>query len=79
MLQLKEKALKAYLVENKWMYKNTPDGPWIGYAIFRSNGMVEHKFIPESGENQLRITHRGLAKLSKELVTLWTWTDKDDN
>ncbi|WP_281545891.1 phage antirepressor KilAC domain-containing protein [Grimontia sp. SpTr1] len=69
-LQLKPKALFAWLAANRWIYKR-PDGKsWIGYQDKLQRGLLEHKVttVNQRTVEQVRVTSKGLVVLAERLA-----------
>lgn len=71
-LQMRPKDLTLWLVANGWIYRRPGGGSYIGYQAKTMTGYVEHKvttvFRSDGSEKvveQVRITPKGLAKLSE--------------
>ena len=70
-LQIKLKDFTSWLHANDWIYKNKNQKSWIGYSTKDKQGLLEHKVTTvgmkdgnEMNATQVRITAKGLAKLS---------------
>jgi phage antirepressor YoqD-like protein len=73
-LQMREKDLKSYLLDNKWLYRRLPLTGYFAFEDKRLQGLIEHKTIQgERGDgsewvaHQARITPKGLTRLATEL------------
>ena len=71
--RVEEKFLKAYLSEHDWTYRRPTGGGLLGYSDKLKKGYLEHKLTTGDktdgsggtwSSNQVRITSKGLAKLS---------------
>lgn len=74
-LQVREKDLYSFLVENRWIYRRPTGGAWLAYDDVRHRLLLEHKVTEgqrEDGTNwsksQVRVTPKGLAKLAEMLA-----------
>lgn len=72
-LNIKPKQLFSWLDRNRWIYRR-PGSHWIAYSARIEQGVLEHKIstiITTDGEEriteQVRITPKGMAALSKQL------------
>lgn len=70
-LQMRPKDLFNYLREHGWIYRRAGAGHDVGYQSKTTNGLLEHKVTTvlradgsEKVTEQVRITPKGLAKLS---------------
>ena len=73
-LQIQPKKLTKFLLENKWIYQRPMHPNKLGYADKMNQGLLEHKYMSgdksdgsEWQSTQVRITAKGLAKLSQML------------
>ncbi len=71
-LQMRPKELFDYLSQNGWIYRRIGGTSWLGYQEKVATGYLEHKVTtvlrPDGSEKvteQVRITPKGLAKLSE--------------
>ena len=73
-LQMRRKTLLIWLEDNKWIFKRKGRGHWIAYQSKINQGLLVHKLgavfgnFPE-GIGQVRVTKKGLAKLSEIMST----------
>lgn len=74
-LQVRPKDLFAHLSGRKWIYKRAGNGHWVGYQDKIQAGLLEHKVTEVTRSDgttkiteQVRITPKGLARLSAELA-----------
>lgn len=74
-LQVRPKDLFAHLSAQKWIYKRAGNGHWVGYQDKIQAGLLEHKVTEVTRSDgttkiteQVRITPKGLARLSRELA-----------
>lgn len=84
LLQTEEKFLKAWLIEHEWTYRRPTGGSLLGYSDKLKNGYLEHKLTTgdktdgsggQWSSNQVRITSKGLAKLSQLLNIVFDQED----
>lgn len=75
-LQMRPKDLFAWLLANHWIYKRTGNSHWCGRSEKLQAGLLEHKTTTvtrtdgsEKITEQVRITPKGLTKLSELLTT----------
>lgn len=73
-LQIQPKKLFLWLQQNQWIYRRPGKAAWIGYQHRIQQGLLEHKisiFTKDDGTeqttSQVRITPKGLTKLSDAL------------
>jgi len=73
-LQVQPKVLFAWLSANAWIYQRVGSSAWLGYQDKVQSGVLEHKVTTVSRSDgsektvtQVRITPKGLARLSTEL------------
>jgi anti-repressor protein len=73
-LQIQPKKLTKFLLENKWIYQRPMHPNKLGYADKMNQGLLEHKYMSgdksdgsEWNSTQVRITAKGLTKLSQML------------
>ncbi|HWL70433.1 MAG TPA: phage regulatory protein/antirepressor Ant [Geminicoccus sp.] len=71
-LQIREKDLISYLMQNGWAYRRNGSGHLLGYQAKTAAGLIVHKVTtisqPDGSERvteQMRITPKGLTKLAK--------------
>lgn len=84
LLQTEEKFLKAWLIEHEWTYRRPTGGSLLGYSDKLKKGYLEHKLTTgdktdgsggQWSSNQVRITSKGLAKLSQLLNIVFDQED----
>ena len=75
-LQIRPKNLFQWLAENKWIYKRIGCAHYCAYQSKQIQGLLEHKVTTvlradgsEKITEQVRVTPRGLEKLSKLIST----------
>lgn len=73
-LQMRPKDFIAMLNQNGWIYKRAGNSHWLGYQEKIQSGYLEHKVTEVSrGDGstkiteQVRVTPKGLTKLSRQL------------
>lgn len=73
-LQMRPKDLFQWLNANNWIYRRAGNGHWIGHSDKLKQGCIEHKVSvvsrsdgSEKTTEQVRITPKGLTKLSERL------------
>lgn len=73
-LQMRPKDFIAKLSGDKWIYKRIGNANWLGYQDKVQSGYLEHKVSEVTRgdgttkiSEQVRVTQKGLAKLSKEM------------
>lgn len=77
-LQVRPKELFCYLSQNGWIYKRAGSPAWSGYQGKIQQGLLEQKIMTqivngvEHVREQIRITPKGLTKLSKILLDVIT-------
>lgn len=72
-LKMQPKALRDLLVELEWIYRLGQNDHWLAYQKKLDDGLLEHKlytFVSKDGRReatgtQVRITYKGLSRLSK--------------
>ncbi|WP_435105557.1 phage antirepressor KilAC domain-containing protein [Arhodomonas sp. AD133] len=77
-LQVRPKDLFDYLQRKRWIYRRQGGRSWLGYQQRVQQGLLVHKVttvdMPDGGERvneQVRITPKGLHRLSLELSLMW--------
>lgn len=73
-LQIRPKDLFAFLGGNRWIYRRAGSSVWVAYQDKIQQGLLEHKVTTISTSDglekiieQVRVTPKGLAKLSSML------------
>lgn len=67
------KDLIAYMKSNRWIYKRTPDGPWLGYQDrLQAELLAEKIFKRETDKGEkaypsVVVTPKGITRLEREL------------
>ncbi|KMO18907.1 hypothetical protein QR78_14365 [Methylobacterium indicum] len=67
------KDLIAYMKNNRWIYRRTPDGPWLGYQDRLQSELLAEKIFKretEKGEKaypSVVVTPKGITRLEREL------------
>lgn len=73
-LQMQPKALTLWMQERRWIYRHPVGRTWLAYQPRLLSGMLEHKMVTgertdgsEWGSTQVRVTAKGLARISELL------------
>ncbi|MEF9605831.1 phage antirepressor KilAC domain-containing protein, partial [Paracoccus sp. PXZ] len=71
-MQVRPIELTNYMARNRWIYRQSQNGPWLAYQDKITAGYLEHKVTTvdrsdgtEKAVTQCRITAKGLSKLAK--------------
>lgn len=71
-IQVRPGVLTHYMSTNRWIYRQSQNGPWLAYQDKIASGYLEHKVTTvdrsdgsEKAVTQCRITTKGLSKLAK--------------
>ena len=74
-LELKPKAFISWMQERGWIYRRAGGTAWLGYQARIQAGYLEHKMYTVERDDgservfqQVRVTAKGLAKLSEHLA-----------
>lgn len=74
MLQVQEKRLYQLMIQKEWIYRHPTGKHWLAYAPILKKGYIEHKYTEGDRVDgtkwqsiQVRVTAKGLTKLSLEL------------
>lgn len=77
-LQVQEKWLRDWLIQNKWVYRRPMGSELLAYSDKIQSGVVEHKITTgeksdgtEWTSTQARITAKGMAKLAQALTPIF--------
>ena len=70
-LQIRPKELTRFLSQNRWIFRQTQNGPWLAYQSKIAAGLLEHKVTTversdgtEKMVTQCRVTPKGVARLA---------------
>ncbi|MBL4833628.1 MAG: phage antirepressor KilAC domain-containing protein [Pseudomonas sp.] len=74
-LGVQRKAMLAWMVEHRWIYRRAGCAHWLGFAPRLSAGLLEHKVTvlgtEDDGEqrlaSQVRVTPKGLTVLAQQI------------